>query len=70
MNKLKFYTLLSLILLIAILFLLFFAYRFELTNNQRGFIAISGLFLIIFGFLLDLQNRIKLHELKKNEKYK
>ena len=65
MNKIKLYTMLSLILIIVIFAILFFAYRFELTNNQRGFIIIAGLFMIIFGFLLDFQNKIKWFELKK-----
>jgi hypothetical protein len=69
MDKIKFLTLISIVLIIGSLFALYFGFHSELINNQKGFVVMSGVFLILFGFLLSIETKVKWLEYKnKSEK--
>jgi cytochrome c biogenesis protein CcdA len=65
MKKIKIITFISSILLILLLVITFLAFRAEFVNNQRMFMILAGAFLIIFGFLIYLETKLKWLEKKE-----
>lgn len=65
MKKIKIITFISSILLILLLVVTFLAFRAEFVNNQRMFMILAGAFLIIFGFLIYLETKLKWLEKKE-----
>ncbi len=65
MKKIKIITFISSILLILLLVVTFLAFRAEFVNNQRMFMILVGAFLIIFGFLIYLETKLKWLEKKE-----